>query len=100
MILLKRRTTDQLQNRRQTSGTIRINWQQGNFDGDGDSDITDFHFLAASFNPTGYGPGSASPAVLEPAGAVLAMLAMLLFMACTFKKALCFSERLQGQFIQ
>lgn len=27
MILLKRRTTDQLQNRRQTSGTIRINRQ-------------------------------------------------------------------------
>ncbi len=54
------------------------NWHHGNFDGDGDIDITDFNFLASNFSPTDYGAGDVGQAIPEPAGAIMAALAMLL----------------------
>ncbi len=50
-------------------------WQDGNFDGDDNIDLSDYNALASSFRPLGYGPA----AVPEPASALLALLAALLF---------------------
>ena len=48
--------------------------EQGNFDGDGNVDLSDYNSLASNFNPLGYG----TAAVPEPAAALLALLALLL----------------------
>ena len=44
---------------RSTNGPF---WNEGNFDGDGDTDITDFNLLAPNFAPGGY----ATSAIPEP----------------------------------
>ena len=49
-------------------------WDEGNFDGDGDTDITDFNLLAAIFSPDGY----ATSAIPEPSTMLLASLALIL----------------------
>ena len=55
------------------------NWHHGNFDGDGDIDITDFNALSSNFAPGGY---SAS-AVPEPSAILLTSLAVVLFGVCS-----------------
>ena len=50
-------------------------WQDGNFDGDDNIDLSDYNALASNFQPLGYG----AAAVPEPASALLALLALLLF---------------------
>ena len=49
-------------------------WNEGNFDGDGDTDITDFNLLAANFSPSGY----STSAIPEPSTMLLASLALVL----------------------
>ena len=49
-------------------------WNEANFDGDDDIDITDFNFVAANFSDTGYG----TSAVPEPSAALLATLGIIL----------------------
>jgi len=53
-------------------------WNEGNFDGDGDTDITDFNLLAANFAPSGY----ATSAIPEPSTMLLASLALILVGVC------------------
>ena len=48
-------------------------WSHGNFDGDGNVDLSDYNSLATSFNPTGYGPGQSVP---EPASSTLCLLSL------------------------
>ena len=43
-------------------------WNKGNFDGDDDTDITDFSLLAANFSTSGY----ATSAIPEPSTMLLA----------------------------
>ena len=50
-------------------------WQDGNFNGDNNIDLSDYNSLASNFQPLGYG----AAAVPEPASALLALLALLLF---------------------
>ena len=49
-------------------------WDEGNFDGDNDIDITDINFLASNFVPDGYG---ASNAILEPSSFILYVFGIL-----------------------
>ena len=49
-------------------------WNEGNFDGDGDIDITDFNLLASNFSPDGY----ATSAIPEPSTMLLTSLALIL----------------------
>ena len=49
-------------------------WNEGNFDGDDDTDITDFNVLTANFPPGGY----ATSAIPEPTSLLLASLALIL----------------------
>ena len=49
-------------------------WNEGNFDGDGDTDITDFNFLASNFAPSGY----ATSTIPEPSTMLLTSLALIL----------------------
>ena len=54
-------------------GGSGLTWTDGDFDSDGDVDLGDYNSLASNFAPGGYGPA----AVPEPAGALLALLGML-----------------------
>jgi len=47
-------------------------WDEGNFNGDGDTDITDFNLLAANFFPSGYSTST----IPEPTTMLLASLAL------------------------
>ena len=49
-------------------------WDEGNFNGDRDVDITDFNYLADNFAPDGY----ATSAIPEPSTMLLASLALVL----------------------
>ena len=55
-------------------GGTGLAWTDGDFDFDGDIDLSDYNSLASNFRPLGYGIA----AVPEPATALLAVLAMLL----------------------
>jgi hypothetical protein len=57
-----------------------LNWDQGNFDGDGDIDLRDYNVLASSFNPSGYGAVTAS--VPEPSSVVLCIFGLMLVAGC------------------
>ena len=49
-------------------------WNEGNFDGDDDTNITDFNVLTANFSPGSY----ATSAIPEPTSLLLASLALIL----------------------
>jgi len=51
------------------------NWHLGNFDGDGDIDITDFNFLASNFAPSGYGATNVVP---EPSTMALVLFGLII----------------------
>ncbi len=51
-----------------------IRGSRGDFDNDGDVDLSDYNALTSNFDPLGYG----AQAVPEPATALIALLAALL----------------------
>ena len=57
-----------------------LNWDQGNFDGDGDIDLRDYNVLASSFNPSGY--GAVTTSVPEPSSVVLCIFGLMLVAGC------------------
>jgi len=56
-------------------------WEQGNFNGDDEVDITDFNSVAVNFAPSGYGSLALATTIPEPTGLILALAGVLGLMA-------------------
>ena len=54
--------------------TAPHSWLEGNFDADGDIDITDFNFLASNFASDGYGASNAIP---EPSSFIMCLFGIV-----------------------
>ena len=58
-------------------------WTDGDFDSDGDIDLSDYNALASGFAPGGYGSTSAVP---EPMSIVLAILGLVAVMVTGLRR--------------